>query len=83
MLCYAMLCYAMLCYMSLCCPCLPPSFLTQWCGWFGVVCSHLGGFLCPYLIDSSAVSNAVIGAILGTVRWVCCAVLCCLCCDVM
>jgi hypothetical protein len=29
--------------------------------------SHLGGFLCPYLIDSSSVNNAAIGAILGSV----------------
>jgi len=29
--------------------------------------SHLGGFLCPYLIDSSAVTNGAIGAILGSV----------------
>ena len=29
--------------------------------------SHIGGFLCPYLIDSSAVTNGAIGAILGGV----------------
>ena len=29
--------------------------------------SHVGGFLCPYLIDSSQVTNGTIGSILGVV----------------
>lgn len=29
--------------------------------------SHLGGFMCPYLIDSSQIQNGAVGAILGAV----------------